>query len=295
MKKIIDKSIFEKLIYKFGINSNYQEIENFEKKIQNFKFNTTQLWNKTINENLVNKLINDFESWSNVLKYIDKNYSWFKSIGTEELARKITIEGIYNKKNILKKNFKCKEILFQITLNQKAYQKKKIIKIDFNLLDKYSIFIKQGYNDNLSSLIYSLDHSCYSNKKINIHHRKSYHDHLFAIITLENEPFNTCEYNLSWLLETGWWPYFYQINHELQSFCNKNNLDYHFPIHVSKNNLFSMSTINFASIDKMIEKFKIQKNKFKNLDKLNVAILKQIIFIKQKIAIKYIENLLAEQ
>ena len=295
MKKIIDKSTFDKLIYKFGINSNYQEIENFEKKIQNFKFNTTKIWNKNINEDLINKIIDDFDSWLNILKYIDKNYSWFKSIETEELAKKIIVDGIYNKKSVFKKNFKCKEILFQITLNQKAYQKKKIIKIDFNLLDKYAIFIKQGYNDNLSSLIYSLDHSYYNNKKINIHHRKSYRDHLFAIVTLEGEPFDTCEHNLSWLLETGWWPYFYKINHELKSFCIKNNLDYHFPIHVSKNNLFSMSIINFSTIDKMIENFKLEKIKFKDLEKLNTAILKQIIFIKQKIAIKYIENLLEEK
>lgn len=294
MQNIIDKNLFLELINKFGINNDYQEIENYEKKIQNFKFNTIEIFNKNTNIEIVNKIIRDFESWFNILVYIDKNYSWFKSISTEELAQKITIYGIYNKRNTIVKNFKHKEVMFQISLNQKAYQKKKIIKIDFNLLDKYTIFFKQDYNDNLSSLIYSLDHSYYTNKKIHVHHRKSYRDHLFAIISLENEPFPTCEYNASWLLQTGWWPYFYLINKDLRDFCVENNLEYHFPIHVSKNNLYSMSTINLDNTKKMIETFKRQKNNFKQIEKLNNHLIKQIINIKQKIAIKYIESLLSK-
>lgn len=293
MKNVIDKNIFLEIINKFGINSDYQNIDNYEKKIQNFKFNTTQIMRNNNNDDkIINKIISDFESWLKILIYIDKNCSWFQSINTEELAQKITINGIYNKKNTIIKNFKHKEVIHQITLNQKAYQKKKIVKLDFNLLDKYTIFFKQGYNDNLSSLIYSLDHSYYNNKKICIHHRKSYRDHLFAIITLENEPFFTCEYGLSWLLETGWWPYFYLINEDLKKFLIENNLEYHFPIHVSKNNLYSISTINLNEISKNINLFKTQKNKFKNIEKLNNQILKQIIYIKEKIAIRYIENIL---
>lgn len=292
MKYSIDKNIFHEIVNKFGILSNYQDIENYEKKIQNFKFNTNQIMNSINNEEIIDKIIRDFENWLKVLIYIDKNSSWFKSLSTEELAQTICEEGIYNKRNSISKNFKRKELLYQISLNQKAYQKKKIIKLDFNLLDKYTIFFKQDYNDNLSSLIYSLDHSYYSNKKINIHHRKSYRDHLFAIVSLENEIFDTCEYGISWLLETGWWPYFYQINNELRKFYFDNNLEYHFPIHVSKNNLYSISTINFKEIIRYIDMFKNQKTKFKNIEKLSNCLIKQIIYIKQKIAIRYIENTL---
>lgn len=292
MKYSIDKNIFHEIVNKFGILSDYQDIENYEKKIQNFKFNTNQIMNSINNEEIIDKIIRDFENWLKVLIYIDKNSSWFKSLSTEELAQTICEEGIYNKRNSISKNFKRKELLYQISLNQKAYQKKKIIKLDFNLLDKYTIFFKQDYNDNLSSLIYSLDHSYYSNKKINIHHRKSYRDHLFAIVSLENEIFDTCEYGISWLLETGWWPYFYQINNELRKFYFDNNLEYHFPIHVSKNNLYSISTINFKEIIRYIDKFKNQKTKFKNIEKLSNCLIKQIIYIKQKIAIRYIENTL---
>ncbi len=288
----IDRNQFLELINKFGIINDYQEIENYEKKIQNFKFNTSEIFNKKMSSTILNKIVKDYESWLNILIYIDNNYSWFKSINTIELSQKITLNGIYNQKKTIKKNFKNKEVLFQISLNQKAYQKKKIIKIDFNLLDKHTIFLKQGYNDNLSSLIYSLDHSYYQNKKINIHNSKSYRDHLFAIISLEAEPFSTCEYNISWLLETGWWPYFYSIINELKLFCITNNFEFHFPIHISKNNLYAMSSININNIKKIINQFKNQKTNFKKMSQLSDYLIKQIIYIKQKIAIRYIESIL---
>ena len=68
------------------------------------------------------------------------------------------------------------------------------IDVQSNILNLYSEFLHEL---NFDFQIYI------SNKKINIHHRKSYRDHLFAIVTLEGEPFDTCEHNLSWLLETG--------------------------------------------------------------------------------------------
>ena len=62
MQNIIDKNLFLELINKFGINNDYQEIENYEKKIQNFKFNTIEIFNKNTNIEIINKIIRDFES-----------------------------------------------------------------------------------------------------------------------------------------------------------------------------------------------------------------------------------------
>ena len=62
MQNIIDKNLFLELINKFGINNDYQEIENYEKKIQNFKFNTIEIFNKNTNIEIVNKIVRDFES-----------------------------------------------------------------------------------------------------------------------------------------------------------------------------------------------------------------------------------------
>ena len=55
-----------------------------------------------------------------------------------------------------------------------------------------------------------------------------------------------------------------------------------------------MSTINLDNTRKMIQTFKRRKNNFKQIEKLNNHLIKQIINIKQKIAIKYIESLLSK-
>ena len=58
----IDRNQFLELINKFGIINDYQEIENYEKKIQNFKFNTSEIFNKKMSSTILNKIVKDYES-----------------------------------------------------------------------------------------------------------------------------------------------------------------------------------------------------------------------------------------
>ena len=193
-------------------------IENYESLLHNLRFEINDLLKN--NEN-ISKLKHKLVDWIKLIKYINCNWIKFNHLYSDNTILDIKNNGIWNN---ITYNDKFKKVFFQINFVKETYQKNKIIKMDFNLLDKHhDIFFKYYNNDNLSSIISSFDDIKYTNKKIILHNKKHYNDYLFAIISLEENAYNTCENNVDWILSTtGWKQYFGEIMNKLNTHGHKN-------------------------------------------------------------------------
>lgn len=189
-----------------------------------------------------------------VFNYIEGNSQDFKFKFSTEETKQINLHGfdvasIYPYKVDEYKH--QKDLIVHLTKTWKPNAKKKVVQLNFSLLDhKYSWYNKSGLSYNISSLVDALDKQVYLWSNLSIKNQTNRDDLLAATINLEIDAENLCEDSLIWLEDTSWAAFMGHAQDELAKFCEINNLEYHYSYRLSVKKInATLRNINYAIND----------------------------------------------
>lgn len=189
-----------------------------------------------------------------VFNYIEANNKDFKFKFNKEEAKQIDLHG-FNIADIYPYSINeykhKKDLIVHFVKTWKPNAKKKIVRLNFSLLDKkYSWYNKIGLSYNISSLVDSFDKQDYLWSNLSIKNQINKNDLLAATINLDLDVENLCEDALIWLDDTSWSAFMDYAQNELAKFCQINNLDYHYSYRLSIKKInATLRNINFSIND----------------------------------------------
>lgn len=184
-----------------------------------------------------------------LLNYIENNHLMFNYKMSSNETKDIKTNGFNINRFFtvdVNEYFFEKELIVHINKVNRPNLKKKIIRLNFSLLDKkYSLLEYDVKKNNLISIINSIDKYQFTWSNINIHKQVDARDYLFATLNLEIELDNLCENSLNWIRTTSWAPFYLNAQKQLKLFCELNNYKYHFSYKDSVRNInHSLKNIN---------------------------------------------------
>lgn len=222
------------------------------------------------NKKNIEKLIENSKDWIVISDFLEDNIASYMTKPSENELTTYKNNGMILADQIKGEEenvFPEKKLLMQITKQDFGVHNKETIRVDFNLLDtKHGKLDQSAIDDNVSSIIDIMDKQSFLYKNLDVKKQTYKEDKLFAIISIDDTPYNICEKGLIWLLNTGWNYNFIKANQELINFYEENKLDYHFSYTISLDNLnFGIRQANNSVAD-IYSLIKTVKNRFNVLE-----------------------------
>ena len=306
---------FKRACDNLDLSGRAELIDIFMTKIDSDKAKLEKAVPLNLRENDILKMNQVSFSWVTVANFIEENikyYSTKPSLRQGKVYRQNGVRLINNEMDEENNVFPNKRIILQIKKQDYTRDGKDVYRVDFNLLDDVHKNYSKLLEDNVSSVIDSMDNNSFIYKNVDLRRQLDKQDKLFGVVSIDDTIYNICEYGTSWLLQTGWNYTFVNANEQLKDFCNKHDLDYHYSYQISYDNLYfaireyntkieeSLSLINKSKVeydselDKLDEYEKLTKFKqmFVNVKKIknSLAIKTSFLLEQNQIVLEAIKN-----
>ena len=230
--------------------------------LKNYKLSVLSNENINFSLNVISESLISLLDLIFTTNYIESNFKKF-TVKLDPKERKQLVECGFNKSPFFADNNSLhkhkKDLIFQVNKMEKLGTKKKILRLDFSLLDKkYHLLEMNALSFNISSLINALDKQEFLWNNAEIKHQTNKHDHLFANVNIDIEPKHLCESGVSWLEGTGWAAFIPDVQAKVKAFCSENNYKYHYSYRLSINAANNaLKNINFYINENFLSIYKL--------------------------------------
>ncbi|GAA5414321.1 hypothetical protein [Ureaplasma ceti] len=250
-----------------GLSGRAQMIDVYLAALNTYKDKLTHINPSiAITKNNLETMIENSNDWILIGEFLEDNIGSYMTKPSDKELDMLRYEGLLLADQITAEEdnvFPDKKVLLQITEQNFDVHKQKTLRMDFNLLDTLRRkWEDEVHKDNVSSVIDAMDKTTYLFKNVDIRKQTQKEDQLFAVISIDDTPYNLCEHGMTWLLNTGWTYNFIKVNDTLKAFYKKHNLSYHFSYEISLDNLnYGLREAN-GSISDLYLRIKQVKSKY---------------------------------